>query len=489
MIEGRLDALLKTKSFFMKDPGAWHALLEKLSRITVAYLNAQIVAGAQAVQLFDTWVGCLGPADYRAFSCRTPSASRRRHPRHAVIPFRHRTAGLLPLMREAGGGVIGLDWRLDLVQAWDGWATSRCREPDPTVLFAPRDEVRRRTLDLLGRVGGRPGHIFNLGHGILPHTPLDNVLALVDAVPLVGRRCEWPAHRARFGPLLGFGGPTRRDEVRPFLDNVLRANRSGERYEEVVRHYDEAGGSSLSRLTLAQAERLRLLLSAEGPVLGVRRNASLEPYITDTLTEMAHEGRRRPSAWSSAHRSPPSWEVVSRERGRGARAAGDSAPVVDYVGGGPTIPSSSRRSPNGPGRHRLGSGARRGRARIVFTAQHPTGMAERSGIHRGSEAHARPLAGRLGVATWSLAFTSRSGQPVGPGSSGHRRRAAHPAAGRRPGRRRVADRFPERSRGGLYDLDIAARRTADGLGIGFFARNTGDLLPSSACSPVRAGSW
>ena len=87
------------------------------------------------------------------------------------------------MMREAGGAVIGLDWRLDLVQAWDGLGDVAVQgNLDPTVLFAPRDEVRRRTVDLLGRVGGRPGHIFNLGHGILPHTPLDNVLALVDAV-------------------------------------------------------------------------------------------------------------------------------------------------------------------------------------------------------------------------------------------------------------------------------------------------------------------
>jgi len=185
MIEGGGSThYVKTKSFFMKDPGAWHALLEKLSRITVAYLNAQIAAGAQAVQLFDTWVGCLGPADYRAFVLpHTKRVLDAVTPGTPVIHFGTGTAGLLPLMREAGGGVIGLDWRLDLVQAWDGLGDVAVQgNLDPTVLFAPRDEVRRRTLDLLGRVDGRPGHIFNLGHGILPHTPLDNVLALVDAV-------------------------------------------------------------------------------------------------------------------------------------------------------------------------------------------------------------------------------------------------------------------------------------------------------------------
>ena len=185
MIEGGGSThYVKTKSFFMKDPGAWHALLEKLSRITIAYLNAQIAAGAQAVQLFDTWVGCLDAADYRAFVLpHTKRVLDAITPGTPVIHFGTGTAGLLPLMRQAGGNVIGLDWRVDLVQAWDGLGEVAVQgNLDPTVLFAPRDEVKRRTVELLRRVGGRPGHIFNLGHGILPHTPLDNVLALVDAV-------------------------------------------------------------------------------------------------------------------------------------------------------------------------------------------------------------------------------------------------------------------------------------------------------------------
>jgi len=185
MIEGGGSThYVKTKSFFMKDPGAWHALLEKLSRLTASYLNAQIAAGAQAVQLFDTWVGCLGPADYHAFVLpHTKRVLDAIAPGTPVVHFGTGTATLLPLMREAGGSVMGLDWRVDLVRAWDALGEVAVQgNLDPTALFAPREEVRRRTLDLLRRVGGRPGHIFNLGHGILPHTPLDNVLALVDAV-------------------------------------------------------------------------------------------------------------------------------------------------------------------------------------------------------------------------------------------------------------------------------------------------------------------
>ena len=185
MIEGGGSThYVKTKSFFTKDPGAWHALLEKISRITIAYLQAQIAAGAQAVQLFDTWVGCLGPDDYREFALpHTRRIVQAISPRAPLIHFGTQTGSLLPSIREAGGDVIGLDWRVDLMESWDRLGDVAVQgNLDPTLLFAPRHEVRKRAVDLLRRVGRRPGHIFNLGHGILPHTPLDNVLALVDAV-------------------------------------------------------------------------------------------------------------------------------------------------------------------------------------------------------------------------------------------------------------------------------------------------------------------
>ena len=185
MIEGGGSKnYVRTKELFYRDPGAWHALLERIDRVTIAYLKGQIAAGAQAVQLFDSWVGCLAPADYRELVL--PHSRRVIESLPAGVPVIHfgtQTAALLPWMKAAGADVIGLDWRVELVDEWDRLGdVAVMGNLDPTVLFAPRAEVRRRVRGLLARVAGRPGHIFNLGHGILPETPVDHVRALVDAV-------------------------------------------------------------------------------------------------------------------------------------------------------------------------------------------------------------------------------------------------------------------------------------------------------------------
>jgi uroporphyrinogen decarboxylase len=185
MIEGGgSSAYRHTKSLFYRDAGAWNALLERLVRLTAAYLNAQIAAGAQAVQIFDSWVGCLAPDDYRAFVL--PHVKRlvaAVTPGVPVILFGTQTTALLPQLSKAGAGVVGVDWRVDLVEAWDRLGdVAIMGNLDPVVLFAPRDEVVRRTRVLLRAASGRPGWIFNLGHGILPHTPVDNVVALVETV-------------------------------------------------------------------------------------------------------------------------------------------------------------------------------------------------------------------------------------------------------------------------------------------------------------------
>lgn len=174
-----------TKTLMYNDSGAWHALMRLISRALVQYLNAQIEAGAQAVQLFDSWVGALSPDDYRQYvlpHTRTVIQGVKRGT--PVIHFGTGTSALLELMREAGGDVIGLDWRVPLDQGWKrlGQDVGVMGNLDPVALFANQDHLRSQARKILEQAGGRPGHIFNLGHGILPETPVENVIALVDAV-------------------------------------------------------------------------------------------------------------------------------------------------------------------------------------------------------------------------------------------------------------------------------------------------------------------
>jgi uroporphyrinogen decarboxylase len=176
---------VQTKRLMYREPSAWHALMARLANWVARYLNAQIAAGADAVQLFDSWVGALAPDDYRDYVQphvrRTIGAIR---PGVPVIHFGTGTAALLELMRDAGGDIIGLDWRVDLADAWRrlGSNVGVQGNLDPTVLFAEPGEIRRQTARILERAGRRPGHVFNLGHGVLVDTPVDHVRALVDAV-------------------------------------------------------------------------------------------------------------------------------------------------------------------------------------------------------------------------------------------------------------------------------------------------------------------
>ena len=176
---------LHTKRLMYRDPAAWHALMVRLSDAIAGYLNAQIAAGAEAVQLFDSWVGCLSPDDYRLFAQPyTKRALAALAPGVPVIHFGTGTAALLELMRDAGGDVMGLDWRVDLGEAWDrlGHSVGIQGNLDPVVLLAEPAEIRRRAAGILERAGGRPGHIFNLGHGVLADTPFDHVRGLVETV-------------------------------------------------------------------------------------------------------------------------------------------------------------------------------------------------------------------------------------------------------------------------------------------------------------------
>lgn len=176
---------IHTKRLCYSEPAAWKNLMERLSGAVAEYLNCQIAAGAQAVQLFDSWAGCLSPTDYETFVLPyTRAAIQAIMPGVPVINFSTGTSGALKQIRAAGGDVIGLDWRVNLD---DGWASvghdvAIQGNLDPVALFASPKEITKRVADILRRAAGRPGHIFNLGHGILPETPVPHVIAMVQAV-------------------------------------------------------------------------------------------------------------------------------------------------------------------------------------------------------------------------------------------------------------------------------------------------------------------
>jgi uroporphyrinogen decarboxylase len=186
MVEGGPSRdYLQTKRLMYEEPEAWARLMELLVDVTARYLNGQIAAGAQAVQLFDSWVGVLAPDDYRAFVLpHSRAVIQALAPGTPVIHFGTGTAALLPLMRAAGGSVIGLDWRIDLDQGWQavGHDVAVQGNLDPAVLLSRPSLIRERVAAILGRADGRPGHIFNLGHGIHQATPVEHVKALVDMV-------------------------------------------------------------------------------------------------------------------------------------------------------------------------------------------------------------------------------------------------------------------------------------------------------------------
>ncbi|MFQ5683129.1 MAG: uroporphyrinogen decarboxylase [Candidatus Binatia bacterium] len=176
---------IHTKRLIYSDPGAWRALMEHLSRAVTRYLNGQIAAGAEAVQIFDSWVGCLAPDDYQKHVLPHMHATiEGLTPGVPVIHFTTGTAGLLKLIRTAGGDVIGLDWRIHLDEGWErvGYDVGVQGNLDPVALFASPDEISRRVAEILSRADRRPGHIFNLGHGVLPNTPVEHVIHMVRAV-------------------------------------------------------------------------------------------------------------------------------------------------------------------------------------------------------------------------------------------------------------------------------------------------------------------
>jgi uroporphyrinogen decarboxylase len=184
LVEGKpTREFVKVKSMMYREPAVWHALMEKLADAFAKYVAGKVRSGADVIQVFDSWVGALSPADYREFV--QPYSARILAAVHVpTIHFGTGTATLLAAMRDAGGDVIGLDWRIPLDEGWETVGHDRGVQGnlDPAVLLGPWERVERAAADVLERAGGRPGHIFNLGHGVLPATDPADLSRLVGLV-------------------------------------------------------------------------------------------------------------------------------------------------------------------------------------------------------------------------------------------------------------------------------------------------------------------
>jgi len=195
LIEGKSSKnFVLTKRMMYEHENTWHKLLEKITENLIPLLNEQIKAGAQAVQIFDSWAGCLTPEDYRRYVL--PYSKRLIQgvtPGIPVISFATQTAGLLPILKQAGGDVIGVDWRVELDEAWRELGdVAIMGNLDPVILYSTKENIRVQAKRILNQAAGRPGHIFNLGHGVLPETPIENVLSLVQSVKELSQR---PPHK------------------------------------------------------------------------------------------------------------------------------------------------------------------------------------------------------------------------------------------------------------------------------------------------------
>jgi uroporphyrinogen decarboxylase len=192
MIEGGSSRhYAHTKRLMYADPGAWDVLMRKLANSIALYLNAQIDAGAQCVQLFDSWAGCLSVYDYtQQILPYMKIILDRIQPSVPVINFATGNPALLPLLKVDRRTVVGVDWRVELNDAWKtvGYDHAVQGNLDPTILLADKATIRQHAERILKLAGGRAGHIFNLGHGILPNTPVDHVKFLIDTVHELSQR-------------------------------------------------------------------------------------------------------------------------------------------------------------------------------------------------------------------------------------------------------------------------------------------------------------
>jgi uroporphyrinogen decarboxylase len=191
MIEGGSSRnYVEAKKMMYATDGAWPLLMEKLNTVLVAYAQQQVEAGADCIQIFDSWAGALSVTDYRQY-CLGPTTELVQRVKALDVPviyFGVDTASMLPAMAETGADVLGLDWRIPLDEGWRAVGSGCAVQGnlDPITLFAPLDVLESRVREVLALAAGRPGHIFNLGHGIVPGTPVDNVIQVVEWVKQFG---------------------------------------------------------------------------------------------------------------------------------------------------------------------------------------------------------------------------------------------------------------------------------------------------------------
>jgi uroporphyrinogen decarboxylase len=198
MIEGGSSRnYIEAKKLMYAANGAWPLLMEKLITVLVAYAEQQVEAGADCIQVFDSWAGALSVTDYRQY-CLAPTIELIQRIKALGVPviyFGVDTASMLPAMAETGADVLGLDWRIPLDEGWRAVGSGCAVQGnlDPITLFAPHDVLEARVREVLALAAGRPGHIFNLGHGIVPGTPVDNVIQVVEWVKQFGRTGSKPS--------------------------------------------------------------------------------------------------------------------------------------------------------------------------------------------------------------------------------------------------------------------------------------------------------
>ncbi len=189
MIEGGSSKnFLNTKRMMFQNPGLYQYLMKKLTKTVISYLSAQINAGAQAVQIFDSWAGILAPTDYKEFELpyvkKIVTTLKKLHKGVPVIYFANDCAGIIKDVKKSGADVIGIDWRIDMGDAVKklGKKVVVQGNLDPCSLFLPKEQIEEKVKDILTKAETAKGHIFNLGHGILPETPVENAIAMVEAV-------------------------------------------------------------------------------------------------------------------------------------------------------------------------------------------------------------------------------------------------------------------------------------------------------------------